>query len=162
MFNKLRSLLSNFNTFRVKIWLDKEERISLYVVEPLRKAAHVEKAKHKYDDVMFCRYSLNIDKLFEMLRDLNSKGYYKEDFFVNQELIRIFNKKNFEKVNPGNITYKAVGDFYEGDYIPLPLKFRQTSYSSILKSYSHIPHRKEGYSVKHIHTSPRKGKPSDI
>ncbi len=57
---------------------------------------------------MFCQHSLNKNTLFGMLRDLNSKGFYKEDFFVNKDLIGILDIDNFEELNPGNIDYGAV------------------------------------------------------
>jgi hypothetical protein len=115
---RLKLLLSGFNKFKVKMWLDKQDGISLYIIEPLANRTKVNEVRYMYDDVIFCRYSFNKKALLQMISELNTKGFYKEDFFINKELVGILNVNDFEQLNPGNIEFKAVGDFYEGDYTP--------------------------------------------
>lgn len=113
---KLEQQLSNFTRFKVKVWLDKEDKISLYVIDAFVDDSPIEEIRYQYEDVLFIQYAFDIEKTFEMIKSLNSQGYYKEDFFVNETLVGILDVDDFEKLNPANKNlYRAFGNFYEDD-----------------------------------------------
>ncbi|MGA9170277.1 MAG: hypothetical protein WBZ20_09045, partial [Nitrososphaeraceae archaeon] len=116
MLKKLRQQLCNYTKFRVKVWLDKEDKLSLYVIDAFIDDTSIEEIRYQYEDVLFIQYAFDIKKTFEMIRSLNSHGYYKEGFFVNEKLVGILNMDDFEKLNPASKNlYRAFGNFYEGD-----------------------------------------------
>jgi hypothetical protein len=139
------------------MWLDKEDDISLYIICPISEGedANIEQVNYKYNDVVFCRYLFDYDMLVRMLEDLNSKGYYIDDTVVNEKLIGILNNDDFNRLNPGNLAFKAFGDFFQENTLNFTILF--LGYQSALFSLTSIDrsdsilHQKECYLKKTCH-----------